>query len=76
MDLSNSLGIPGRFDDPKFKDTVQRIADRVLKSSVALGIMVANAESAAHWKQRGARYITIPFEIVLRQRSRSYLDQV
>ncbi len=76
MDLSNSLGIPGRFDDPKFKDTVQRIADIVLKSDVALGIMVANADGAAQWKQRGARYITIPFEVVLRQGCRNYLDQV
>ena len=75
MDLSKSLSIPGRFDDPKFKDTVWRISGYVNKSDVNPGIMVANDE-AVDWKLREASYSTIPFEVVLHQECRNYLDQV
>ena len=73
LDLSNALGYPGAFDHPKFQDAVGHIADRVLKTDVALGIMVSTAEAAIQWQQRGARYLSTPFEIVLRGGCRAYL---
>ena len=76
LDLSNSLGIPGRFDDPRFQDTTQRIADKVLSSNVKLGIMVTSAAAAREWQQRGARYITTTFEGLLRSSCRDYLAKV
>jgi len=41
-DLSGSLGIPGQFDHPKFKEVIQSIINRVKKSSVALGIHIVH----------------------------------
>ncbi len=72
-DLSNSLGIPGQLKHPKFEATCQRFIEVLSGSSVALGIMVPNAEAARQWKQRGARYITVGLESVLAPACRNYL---
>jgi 4-hydroxy-2-oxoheptanedioate aldolase len=76
LDLSNSLGIPGQFQDARCQDTTRRIADKVVKSEVKLGIMVPNAEAAKQWQQRGARYITTTFEGLLRSGCQNYLGGV
>ena len=41
-DLSGSLGVPGKFDHPKFKNAIQLIINQVKKSSVALGIHIVH----------------------------------
>ena len=47
FDLSTALGIPGNFDHPKFKESVRRIEESVLKSGIPLGGGPANTESDA-----------------------------
>jgi 2-keto-3-deoxy-L-rhamnonate aldolase RhmA len=41
-DLSGSLGVPGQFDHPGFKDALHAIINRVQKSSVALGMHIVH----------------------------------
>lgn len=41
-DLSGSMGIPGKFDDPRFSSTISQIIDRVNKSPVALGFHIVH----------------------------------
>ena len=41
-DLSGSLGIPGQFDEPKFKKILEEIISTVKKSHVALGMHVVH----------------------------------
>lgn len=72
-DLSNSLGIPGQIQHPKFEATCRRFIEALSGSKVAVGIMVPNAELARSWRARGARYITIGLEAVLAPACRSYL---
>lgn len=43
-DLSGSLGIPGQFDDAKFKKSLDLIINRVKKSPVALGMHIVHPE--------------------------------
>jgi 2-dehydro-3-deoxyglucarate aldolase len=41
-DLSGSIGIPGQFDHPRFRDALQSIINRIKKSSVALGMHIVH----------------------------------
>src|SRR5690606_8978105 len=68
-DLSHSLGLPGQINHPTVTEAVDRIVRAVEQSSAALGIMVATADEALEWRERGARYIINSIEAVLGPRS-------
>ncbi len=42
FDLSNFMGIPGRFDDPRFEDAMRRIAVVARRHGKAAGIMASD----------------------------------
>lgn len=73
-DLSHSLGVPGNLKHPKVVAGMQRILETTLKSAVTPGIMVSDADSAREWQDRGARYITVMFESLLKSGVRHYLE--
>ena len=75
-DLSHSLGVPGQPQHPTTQAAIDRIVDTVAGSDVALGIMVSSTEAARQWKERGARYIAIGLEALLKPAALSYLDAV
>jgi 4-hydroxy-2-oxoheptanedioate aldolase len=75
-DLSNSLGYAGQLDHPKVKPVLDRAVDLILASKRALGIMVSNVGAAQHWKQRGARFITITLDNITGPAIRAYLNTV
>jgi 4-hydroxy-2-oxoheptanedioate aldolase len=72
-DLSQSLGHPGQLSHPDVQAAFDRVAAAVAASGKALGIMVDGLESAAAWKQRGARYIMIVMEALLGPAVRQFL---
>jgi len=41
-DMSGSLGIPGKFDDPRFEQVIGTVIDRVKKSGIALGFHIVH----------------------------------
>jgi 4-hydroxy-2-oxoheptanedioate aldolase len=73
-DLSHSYGVPGQPQHATVQTAMQRIVDTVASTDLALGIMVANAQGAQQWRERGARYITIGLESVLAPAARNYLQ--
>lgn len=75
-DLSHSYGAPGNPQHPDVQAAMKQIADVVLPSDKALGIMVANADGARTWRERGARYITITVENLLTPAVKDYLGKV
>jgi len=75
-DLSHSLGLPGQLQHVTVQSTIQKIVDVVVPSQVALGIMVANAQAARDWKERGARYIVTTLEAVMAPAVKDYLKVV
>jgi len=75
-DLSNSLGCAGQLDHPKVKPVLDHAVDLILASKKTLGIMVGNVGAAQHWKQRGARFITITIDNITGPAVRSYLNTV
>lgn len=74
-DLSNSLGRPGEVEHPDVQNAITRIAECVIPSSAALGIMVSNSGAARQWQQRGARYITVTLEMMVRSACQSHLSK-
>ncbi len=72
-DLSLSLGHPGDFQHPKVREAFDFIASVVAPSNKALGVLVSNAEGAAEWRKRGARYVMITVEALLGAAARGFL---
>lgn len=75
-DLSHSFGLPGQVQHPTVQAAMQRIVEIVAPSPAALGIMVRDTAQAQAWQQRGARYITIGLESLLRPAAATYLRSV
>jgi len=53
FDLTNFLGIPGDFTNPKYLDAVERIVAAARRHKKGLGFMPASAELAAQYKALG-----------------------
>ncbi|MDE2963140.1 MAG: hypothetical protein OXU26_04450, partial [Acidobacteriota bacterium] len=60
---------------PEVQAAMQRIADAVAPTDVALGLMVRNLETARQWRKKGARFIAISLESVLGPAVKGYLQQ-
>ena len=73
-DLSQSLGVPGQPEHPRMRQCLQEILAGLRNSPVALGIMAANPAAARQWRARGARYISINLESLLKQSMREFLS--
>lgn len=57
FDLTNFLGIPGQFDDPRYISAVKRIVAAGRKHKKALGFMAADAAWAKQYKAYGFNMI-------------------
>lgn len=75
-DLSNSLGVAGQVNHPSVQAAIERIFEVVLASGIKVGIQVPTAEAALKWRERGARYITIQLETLIKPGIQAYLNAV
>jgi 4-hydroxy-2-oxoheptanedioate aldolase len=75
-DLSQSLGVPGQPQHPTVQAAMERIMNVVAPTKLAVGILVGSAAAARQWRQRGARYICITFEAILRPAADEYLNTI
>jgi 4-hydroxy-2-oxoheptanedioate aldolase len=77
-DLAMSLGIPGQFDHPKFKDAVARAEAGLLKSKVALGGVARTVDQAKQMLDRGYRALVLGgFDwMLLQQAGQKLLEDV
>jgi len=57
-DLSGSLGVPGRFDHPAFRDAVARVEAAALKRRKALGGAATATDALEQLIARGYRFLT------------------
>jgi 2-keto-3-deoxy-L-rhamnonate aldolase RhmA len=57
FDLSASLGIPGRFDHPRFESAVEGVVAAARKHGKALGRLVPNAASGIDHADRGFDFV-------------------
>ncbi|MFA4850520.1 MAG: aldolase/citrate lyase family protein [Methanoregula sp.] len=68
-DLSGSMGIPGKFDDPLFSTRISEIIEKVNKSSVALGIHIVHPseQDLAMRIQQGFTFIAYGMDTIFLQ---------
>lgn len=57
FDLSNSLGIPGAFDDPKFTEAVARVMSAAKAHDKSVGRLVPSAQEAERCIAEGCDFI-------------------
>ncbi len=55
-DLSVSLGVPDRYDDPVFKDAVETIMARALAAGKGFGLHMNEKRHNEYWVRRGANF--------------------
>ncbi|MCB0123119.1 MAG: hypothetical protein KDE58_12780, partial [Caldilineaceae bacterium] len=58
FDLTNSMGIPGQFDDQRFHDALQQVVDVAKKHGLGAGIQPANVAQAQEWMAVGFNVIS------------------
>jgi 4-hydroxy-2-oxoheptanedioate aldolase len=59
LDLSFALGVPLQFDSPEFLAATGRVLDAAAAHGKTAGILAANAALAAHYVERGFRFVAI-----------------
>jgi 4-hydroxy-2-oxoheptanedioate aldolase len=75
-DLSHSLGVTGEVQHPKVQTAINQVVDAVAKAKPALGIMIGSAETASQWRDRGALYLAMSLEALLRSATKEFLQTV
>lgn len=72
-DLSQSLGLPGQPGHPKVEEAMARIVEAAARADAVLGVLVPDLEAARRWRDRGARYIGVTLEALVRSSARGFL---
>jgi 4-hydroxy-2-oxoheptanedioate aldolase len=62
-DLSHSLGVPGRFDDPAYLDAIRHVATTAEAAGKAAGILLRDASSLARHRELGFRFIGLGSDV-------------
>jgi len=61
-DLSQSMGITGKFSDPELRRTIHSVIKKTRRTDKWAGIFCLDAEDAAYWKAAGAHFLAIATE--------------
>jgi 2-dehydro-3-deoxyglucarate aldolase/4-hydroxy-2-oxoheptanedioate aldolase len=69
FDLTQSLGIPGQFDHPRFAEAVATVVAAGRRHGRALGVMVSDPAAGQIWLERGFQAIAYSGDIWLLQRA-------
>jgi|Deesub1362B_J571_1020462.scaffolds.fasta_scaffold00065_120 2-keto-3-deoxy-L-rhamnonate aldolase RhmA len=76
-DLSASLGVFRKLDDPKFQRAVDLVLEACESSGVAPGIMTGGSEDAKKWIERGFKFVSIAHDYsILRKAYLNALTEV
>lgn len=69
FDLTNFLGVPGRFEDERFTDSVDRIVAAAGEHGKALACLALTVDEAKRWIDKGFRMITFGGDLWVYQRA-------
>jgi 4-hydroxy-2-oxoheptanedioate aldolase len=56
-DLSQSLGVPGKLDDPRLLELIETLIEKTLKKGKAVGIFCGNTAAVQKYAGMGVNYI-------------------
>ncbi|TML86498.1 MAG: aldolase [Actinobacteria bacterium] len=65
FDLTASLGIPGDFENPRYRESVDRVLAAGAAAGKPVGMVCGSVEEGAALVQRGFRILAYSFDIVL-----------
>jgi 2-keto-3-deoxy-L-rhamnonate aldolase RhmA len=65
FDLTNSMGIPGEFEHPRFHAALDRIVAAAEKNGKAAGFLAATPEIGRAWMKRGFRAVLVSRDTML-----------
>jgi 2-dehydro-3-deoxyglucarate aldolase/4-hydroxy-2-oxoheptanedioate aldolase len=65
FDLTASLGIPGAFESPRYREAVDRILAAGAAAGKPVGMVCGSPEDGAALVERGFRILAYSFDIVL-----------
>lgn len=58
-DLSHALGVPGRINDPSFRDALARVSRAAEGAGIAAGILAGTVEAAAAYVAEGFTFVGV-----------------
>jgi 2-keto-3-deoxy-L-rhamnonate aldolase RhmA len=58
-DLSQSMGIPGRFDDPELSRVIHDIVARTVNAGKLAGMFCFDAAQAGYWRDKGVHLLLV-----------------
>ncbi len=79
LDFSISSGVPGKLDDPKIQDAVNRIISDGCAAGKVVGVGAVNAdrpEQIREFMQQGARFFCLNTTSILRSAARNILQNL
>jgi 2-keto-3-deoxy-L-rhamnonate aldolase RhmA len=65
MDLSVSLGVPGQYGHPRFRQAVDRVIEACKAHGKTGGCLVATPDAARQWIAKGYRFIGFGTDVQL-----------
>jgi 2-keto-3-deoxy-L-rhamnonate aldolase RhmA len=65
MDLSVSLGEPGRYDTPRFFACVDRVIAAAKRHGRTGACLVTTPDAARQWMAKGYRFIIFSTDVIL-----------
>ena len=71
-DLTQALGIPGRFADPRYREALQRVVAAARENGRAAGIMATRREQVGELAGAGFSFVTVSDRTLLLESGRAW----
>ena len=71
-DLTQALGIPGKYADPRYQAEITRISGAAKKAGKAAGIMLARAEQIPALREQGYTFFTMSDRTLMLESARAW----
>ena len=76
QDISNSVGIPGKANDPRVVELVERAIRKIVARGKVAGCIAADSKAARRYTELGARYIATHAVKFMADGSRQFMKEV
>ena len=71
-DLTQALGIPAKYTDPRYQAEVTRVAAAAKKAGKAAGIMLARADQIPALREKGYTFFTMADRTLIMESARTW----
>ncbi len=76
-DLSQSLGIPGKIDDPLVEEKMQEVVLKCSKQKIAVGTFADDVHTAKKWTSLGVQYMSFSVDVgIFYEASKNILNKL